>query len=228
MNENGGDAMPNRGIDREGNDYLDRVIEDRRTIRAFTGEVPPREHIEAIIRAGLLAPYSPMSVGSEEIFRRFVVIEAGSRERAAAVDMIRRKVIESTEALSQAAAANPEFGRMAQAFLGRLSTIAEGAEIGIESAPYYIVVAEKKGFPPVEPRSLAHCMENMWLKATALGLGLRLISATSQMADDEEFCRLIDIPAGEFGFDGCVVGYPAQDFPPTRRPPFDEALKWLS
>lgn len=219
--------MPDREIDSEGNAYLDRVIEDRRTIRAFTGEVPPREHVEAIIRAGLLAPYSPMSVGSDELFRRFVVLGAGSPEKAAAVDMIRRKVIESAEALTQAAAANTDFGRMAQAFIGRLSAIASGAEIGIESAPCYIVVAEKKGFPPVESRSLAHCMENMWLKATALGLGFRLISATSQMADDGEFCRLIDIPAGEFGLDGCVVGYPAQDFPPTRRPLFDEAVKWL-
>jgi nitroreductase len=219
--------MAKREIDREGNAYLDRVIEDRRTVRAFTGEAPPREHIEAVVRAGLLAPFSPMSVSPEELFRRFVIMEAGSRERAEAVDMIRRKVIESTEALSQAAAANPDLARMAQAFIGRLSAISSGAEIGIESAPFYIIVAEKKGFPPVELRSLAHCMENMWLKATALGLGFRLISATSQMADDEEFCRLIGIPAGEFGFDGCVVGYPAQDFPPTGRPPFDQAVKWL-
>ncbi|MGD0953085.1 MAG: hypothetical protein ABR985_11955 [Methanotrichaceae archaeon] len=34
-----------------------------------------------------------------------------------------------------------------------------------------MVVAERKSFPPVEQQSLAHCLQNMWLKATALGLG---------------------------------------------------------
>ncbi len=47
---------------------------------------------------------------------------------------------------------------------------------GIGSAPYFIVGAEKKGFPAVEQQFLAHCLENMWLKATALGLGFQLVS----------------------------------------------------
>lgn len=35
--------------------------------------------------------------------------------------------------------------------------------------PYFIIVAEKEGFPPVAQLSLAHRLENMWLKATTLG-----------------------------------------------------------
>ena len=38
----------------------------------------------------------------------------------------------------------------------------------------------REGFPPVESRSLAHVLENIWPKAVALGLGFCLISATSQ------------------------------------------------
>jgi len=50
--------------------------------------------------------------------------------------------------------------------------------------PYYIVVAERSGIPPAEQQSLAHCLENMWLKATALGLGFQLVSVTAQMGRD--------------------------------------------
>ena len=219
--------MPDRDIDMERNAHIDRVIEDRRSIRAFSDEVPPREQVEEIVRAGLFAPYSPMSVGEEKIFRRFAVMESGSRGMAMAAEKIRRKVIESAEALSQAAEADPEFGETARTFIGRLSSIASGSEIGFESAPCFIVVAEKKGFPPVELRSLAHCLENMWLKATALGIGFRLISATSQLADDEEFCELIGVSPGRFGLDSCALGYAAKDFPPTYRPPLDQAMRWL-
>jgi nitroreductase len=219
--------MNGNDIDSRGNEFLDRVIEDRRTIRVFTAATPPRKEIEAVIKAGLLAPYSPMSVGDEEVFRRFFVMEAGSRARAAAVEMVKARVVASAKALGEAVEADPGFGRVARPFLERISSVASGGELGLESPPYYIVVAEKKGFPPVEQHSLAHCLENMWLKATALGLGFRLISATAQMADDEGFCRLLGLPGGEFGIDGCVVGYAAGEFPPARRPTFGQAVKWL-
>jgi len=77
----------------------------------------------------------------------------------------------------------------------------------IGKAPYYIVVAEQRGIPPVEHLSLAHCFQNMWLKAAALGLGLQLLSITQQLDTDKEFCDLIKIPIGEFVLDGCLLGY---------------------
>ena len=55
-------------------------------------------------------------------------------------------------------------------------------------------------------------MENMWLKATALGLGFQLVSVTSQMSPDPEFCGVLGIPAGEWELMGCAIGYPADEF----------------
>jgi len=42
--------MAKEAMDKGFNDKLDEVIESRRSIRAFTDEMPPRESIKAIIR----------------------------------------------------------------------------------------------------------------------------------------------------------------------------------
>ncbi len=42
---------------------------------------------------------------------------------------------------------------------------------GVSTAPYFIIIAELRGIPPAEQESLAHVLENMWLKTTALNLG---------------------------------------------------------
>ena len=97
----------------------------------------------------------------------------------------------------------------------------------IGTAPYYIVVAERRGFPPVELQSLAHCLENMWLKATALDLGFQIVSVTSQMSSDPAFCAILGIPSGEWELMGCAVGYPADELSPSIRPPVEDVTVWL-
>lgn len=90
-------------------------------------------------------------------------------------------------------------------FVNRLAMFKKmGTVPGIGTAPYFIVVAEKKGFPAVEQQSLAHCLENMWLKATALDLGFQLVSATAQMADNPSFCEILGIYPGEWALNGCA------------------------
>ena len=83
-------------------------------------------------------------------------------------------------------------------FLERLKLMGENGVPNLRKAPYYIVVAEQRGIPPVEHLSLSHCLQNMWLKAVALGLGMQLLSITQQLDTDKEFCNLIKIPIGEF------------------------------
>jgi len=113
-------------------------------------------------------------------------------------------------------------------FLERLKIMSEHGIPNIGKAPYYIVVAEQRGIPRVEQRSLAHCLQNMWLKASALGLGLQILSITAQLDNDKEFCGLIKIPIGEFALDGCLIGYP--DVKPSlpKRPVLSQITQWLS
>jgi nitroreductase len=129
--------------------------------------------------------------------------------------------------LERATAKKAQLREQAAGFMGRLAmnkTI--GMVPGVGTAPFYIVVAEKKGFPPVEQQSLAHCMENMWLKSTALGLGFQIVSATAQMADNPEFCRILGLESGKWALMGCAVGYPAEILSPSIRPSVREVTTW--
>ena len=72
-----------------------------------------------------------------------------------------------------------------------------------------MVAAELRGARRAEKQSLAHMMENMWLKATVLNLDFMILSILESMTDNKEFCDLFRFPVGRYGFHGCVIGYRA-------------------
>jgi nitroreductase len=136
-------------------------------------------------------------------------------------------VVAMADDLERAAAKNAQLRSQAAGFMNRLAMIKNmGMVPGVGTAPFYIVAAEKKGFPPVEQQSLAHCMENMWLKATALGLGFQIVSVTAQMADNPGFCRVLGLECGKWGLMGCATGYPAEALSPSIRPSVREVTAW--
>ena len=67
----------------------------------------------------------------------------------------------------------------------------------------------------------------MWLKAAALGLGFRLLSVTTMMADNEEFVSLLGLEPGKFALDGCVLGIPKVVPSPPDRASLSEITTWL-
>ena len=58
---------------------FDEILRLRRSIRVFTDEVPPKELIDRIINAGLLAPYAAQAVGSDKNFRKFYIAQKNSK-----------------------------------------------------------------------------------------------------------------------------------------------------
>jgi len=209
---------------------LDEIINARRTYRMFRPEVPPEEHISGIIQAGLAAPFAAAAIGGKgnEYFRQFFVFPRDSRDLVIAGGLLLQKVHMMADDLEKGMKHNPALRSTAEPFSRRLEMIRKAGVVpGIETAPYYIVVAERKGFPPVEQQSLAHCLENMWLKATVLNLGFQLVSLTGQMGSDPEFCRLLGIPPDVFELNGCAVGYYQEQLPPSIRPPADQVTKWM-
>ena len=206
--------------------FLDEVIESRRSIRSFKDDIPPTDAIKAIIRAGLFAPYAGAAVDQRDS-RRFVVLRKGSQAMTSAGEMMQRHIKAMSEQLSLKMQGDPALQSKAQKFAKRLEVISREGVPGVGNAPYFIVVAERKGFPPVEQQSLAHCLQNMWLKATALGLGFHLVSATAEMAKDNDFCNLLGIPLGEFEINGCAVGYPSKKQPPAQRQDVEEVTSWM-
>jgi len=211
------------------NAVLDRIIGERRSCRKFTREIPADVQVESILHAGLHAPFAAAAIGdSKDYFRRFVVVRNGSTAMKELSPLVFESVLAMAVDLEQAAAKNAQLREQAAGFMGRLAMIKDmGMVPGVGTAPFYIVAAEKKGFPPVEQQSLAHCMENMWLKATALGLGFQIVSATAQMADNPGFCRALGLESGKWALMGCAVGYPAEKLSPSIRPSVTEVTTWL-
>lgn len=211
------------------NMYLDQILAERRSYRMFTPEVPPDDAIKRIIHAGLLAPFAAAAVGdATDYFRRFFVMKKGSQSLAAAIPLVMTEIQRMADSLHEEMKTSIGLREKAIGFAQRLAMIKKHDTVpGIGTAPYYIVVAERKGYPPVEMQSLAHCMENMWLKATALGLGFQLVSVTSEMSQSPEFCKLLQINPNEWGLMGCAIGYPQEPLPPSIRPPVDDVTRWL-
>ena len=153
-------------VDVECNMMIDQVIESRRSIRKFKQEAPSKELIEQVLKAGLQAPYAAASVSRED-FRRFIVISRESKATAKVASMLKSKA-ESWGLQLELQMQHDEFTKKhAGPFLERLKLMGEHGLPNIGKAPYYIVVAEQRGIPPVEHLSLAHCLQNMWLKASA-------------------------------------------------------------
>lgn len=211
------------------NAILDENLASRRTQRSFREEEPPEEEISRIIHAGLLAPYAALAVGkSNDYFRRFFVIRKGSQAMETILPLVMAKVEAGIAKLEPAMEHDAHLREQASGFIRRLRMFRDqGMVSGIGTAPYYIVIAERRGFPPVELQSLAHCLENMWLKATALGLGFQIVSITAEMADDPDFCKLLGISGGEWALMGCAVGYPQKELPPAVRPSIEDVTRWL-
>ena len=213
----------------ERNVHLDQILAERRSHRVFRPEIPSDDEIRRVLHAGLLAPFAAAAVGnSSDYFRRFFVLKRGSRSLAAIAPLVSAEVARMAKELETEMGRSPELRAKAAMFVRRLEQMQKtGVVPGIGTAPYYIVVAERKGFPPVELQSLAHCLENMWLKATALGLGFQIVSITSRMSSDPDFCDVLGIPAGEWELMGCAVGYADDELSPSIRPPVDAVTRWL-
>jgi nitroreductase len=202
--------------DRERVAAVAHVISERRSVRSFADEVPSRDYLEQILAAGLAAPFAAAMAPGSGLDRRFFVLPRGSEAAAAA-----RTAIQAHAAAAIAGGALPD------ALRARLEPVSQGRILSVGTAPYYVVIAERGAMIPVQQQSLAHALENMWLMATALGLGMHLISATTTMGDDPAFCGLLGIRVGEFALNGCAIGVPAQ--PPEMRaaPDAVAATTWL-
>ena len=213
-------------LSQDRSNVLDEVIARRRSARVFTSEIPPKALIQQIILAGLQAPYAGLARKEDIPYRFFRVICQGPSIIKAA-GLIQEQAKANLELLKAEMSKNAYLRENGGAFVARVEQLAEHGLPSLRNAPYFIVVAERKGIPPVEFESLAHCLQNMWLKATALGLGFQLLSVTKMLTESREFFDMIGLQPGEFAVNGCVVGYPQQ--PPAEKHLFslDQVTAWL-
>ncbi|WP_227823535.1 nitroreductase family protein [Clostridioides sp. ZZV14-6345] len=199
------------------------LLRTRRSIRSFTKEVPSKELIEEIIETGRLAPYAILAVAKQTDFRHFFVISNNSLQ----IDKIKTILVDVIKTQISVNEKKVKNNITLQSFITSLKMQVEKGVLGIGTAPYLIIVAERRGIPPIEQKSLSHVMQNMWLKSTALGLGFELVSVIGRLSDNKDFCDILGVPTGEYGFDACAIGFPTISVTKEGRAIPHPSIKWI-
>ena len=194
-------------ISQEENLILDKILKARRSCRKFTDRIPDRETVAEVIEAGRIAPFAVASACDVDVFRHVFVLFRGNPLFENIDRLIREQCgIEADRHLTQMET-DPfvrEYGSMLQKH--RAQTAKAGLPV-FPDPPCMIILAEWRGVRKAERQDLAHVLQNMWLKATALNLGFCILSPVEELTDNEEFCSLFGLPAGAYGFHACVLGY---------------------
>lgn len=189
---------------------IDHLITARRTVRAFSDAPLEKEKLEAIIEAGRQAPFAGLVNREVPAFRRFFVVTRGTKtaERLKALIIrFRRQEL--------ARAKDGDWAQKNAAYVAALEKL-QGTADDAFPCETLVVIAERAGRPVREETALGAVLENMWLKATALGVGFSIRSVVGDILDKAEMKALFGLEAREsYAFEACNLGYPQADTPRT-------------
>ena len=180
-----------------------------------------------ILKAAMLAPFGGATGLPLKDIRRIFVFTPHTPERNQAVETLYGTIRKNARIMNWLLLLIPPLRRKMGAFSDRLEMISKKGIPGFERGTYYVIVAEKKAFPPVGKQSLAHSMQNMWLAATDKGLGFQLVSATGIMSKNRAFMELLELPTGKYDLDGCLIGYPERKLEEIKNNELSHAVKWI-
>jgi nicotinate-nucleotide--dimethylbenzimidazole phosphoribosyltransferase len=172
---------------------LHAVISARRDIRRFRPDPIDPALIREVLQAGHLAP----SVGHSQPWRFIVITEQQTRDRAA--------LLADRERLRQAEQLEPD----------RRARLLDLQLEGIREAPVGIVVAcdrrtpaagvlGRATFPDTDLWSSACAIENIWLAARAVGLGVGWVT----LFEPADLAALLQLPAGVETLGWLCLGWP--------------------
>ncbi|MBR4157378.1 MAG: nitroreductase family protein [Oscillospiraceae bacterium] len=190
---------------------MDAALLQRQTTRAFSDKKPEREKMDAIIEAGRLAPFAGLVQRDCDRFRHFFVLSRDSEMMPKLQVLVQQGRKAEAERMVREGL-DKRFPESA----ATLSALGERPATDLLLAPYLIVVAERGGVPQREKVVLGYVLENMWLKAAELGLGLKVCSGVADIADTAAHKTLFALDENEtYAFDAVSVGYP-KETPPVR------------
>lgn len=196
---------------------FDRIVDARRSCRKFSECLPEKEFVTQIIEVGNKAPYAIASARDVDIFRHFYVLYQGNPLLPIIHQRIRLQSEREAEQLRWERAIDPIVQKYGEGLIGMRSLIAQNGTKLLEDPPCLIILAEWRGARRAEKQDFAHALENMWLKATVLNLGMVIISLFEGLTYDEAFCEMLGLPVGQYGFHACVLGYPENEGPEAKR-----------
>lgn len=172
---------------------LDTVIGVRRDIRRFRADPVPEALLHDVLAAGHQAP----SVGHSQPWRFVVVTEQATRDRAAH--------LADRERLRQADRLDPD----------RRARLLDLKLEGVREAPVGVVVAcdrrapaagvlGRATFADTDMWSCACAIENMWLRARAVGLGIGWVT----LFEPRDLADLLGLPDGVETLGWLCLGWP--------------------
>jgi nitroreductase len=206
---------------------VDYVVRSRKSVRLFSTEFPDEEVMKNIIHSAIYAPYGGATGFPYQEIRRIFVLSQKSEKFKKARELLLSAMRKNAAKLNRLLFFLPFLRKKMQRFADRISALSKSGIPALNDAPYYIIIAEKKGFPLVAKQSIAHALQNIWLSSTAAGLGFQLISATGMMSDNKTFCKLLGLPKGVYQLDGCVIGIPKDENTELKEFAADKFVTWL-
>ncbi len=205
---------------------LEQIIRSRRSIRTFSGQVPD-EILRKIVESAVYAPYAAGTGIPLQEIRKVFVFRQDSEAMTQARSLIEKQLRKAAFGIGLGVRLLPFLTKKMQFFAKRIKSTAEHGIPSLREGAFYIVVAEKKGFPPVEEQALAHVMQNMWLTATAYEVGFQLLSVTGALAKNKQFMQMLGLPLKEWALAGCVVGKPTHQPQTVRERDTEYFIHWM-
>jgi nitroreductase len=206
---------------------LDYVIRSRKSIRVFSTGFPDEQVVKNIVQSAVYAPFGGATGLPFQEIRRIFVLSQKSGKLKEARELLLAEMKKNAARLNRLLFFLPFLRKKMQLFAARISVLSKSGIPALNDAPYYIIIAEKKGFPLVAKQSIAHALQNIWLTSTAAGLGFQLITATGMMSDNKQFCKLLGLPKGMYQLDGCVIGIPQDANSELKEFDVDKFVTWL-
>lgn len=194
------------------NEVLKNIYE-RRSVRAYAEKSVPEETIREIIKAGFHAPNGANTQGLQ-----FAVVTDKNKLKGYA---------DKGRVMSLAAFQKMNEQRPSDMGAGMVKQLSNPNFDIFYGAPAIVFVfASPKCLTPVEDASLA--AGNIMLAAKSLGLGSCWIGFARSLAQDPEFMKDLNVPAGDQLVASIVLGYPKKE--EMRSSVRDEPaiLRWLS
>ncbi len=169
------------------------VIDARRDIRRYRPDPVPADLLEQVLTAGHHAP----SVGHSQPWRFVVVQEQATRDRAA--HLADRARLAQAEHLTEDRAA-----RLLDLKLEGLREAPVGVVVACDRRTPSNGVLGRATFPDSDMWSCATAIQNMWLTARALGLGMGWVT----LFDPADLAGLLDLPDGVETLGWMCLGWP--------------------
>ena len=198
-----------------------KIIQDRRSIRQYTGEPVSEEHLGMILEAARQAPSGENAqpwrfiiVKDEAMRKQLGAVAGGGSGRRFTAEFVTQKMQERFSSLEDEAKKKAIFEKLTS---GRVSAF-------LADAPVSIVVCGRKDVWDL-PYDTSAAMENMLLMVTALGLGACwVIAPCIDIRDEKRLKDLLGVPEGIKVVSIIAVGHPARSHRPRPRMPLNELV----